>query len=500
MTQNPYCCLDCGHNHLEVVEAGHQCPACGKLWLVHGGVSLFLPGVKVVENHISMPKDAWEAVCQSASLPASPENITQMRRIFSNNYNLPELHLSAENNYYFQRVPEMEKFLQGNSETAKESKSAEAIPSTANGPLHFHIERHYIPETIPAGQTYSWNVRIINDGPGPIHAKGPGSARLAHRWWDGVGNLIAMAGRPTTLPVDLACGRALSVPFMLSAPARNGLHLLEIGLISDSGEWISSESKPLLIQCVVGLELELPNHWNRLNKPQSTFDYVEDHLLGVSFLKEELKENRTPRLLEVGGCSSPMTHGMDGDIYVSDIDAQTLQVGRLRFASKFPNMKFLASDAARLPFAPGTFDGVVLFATLHHFADPIACLTEFRRVIKPDGFIMMGTEPVGSYMAETVDAKLLKELESGINEQVFTAQEYQRMFLAAGLFATRVEIDRGALRAILRPRAGGVAYSTGSDASTNSILIRQLIKLNLQWVKSKVKQHIGPYLPRRKAA
>lgn len=498
MTQNPYRCLDCGHNHLEVTGDGHKCPACGKMWLVHGGVSLFLPGLKVVENRMSMPEEAWKVVCQSASLPPTPEHLSQIQRIFSNNYHLPEFHLCAENNYYFQRVPGLEQFLQDSN--GKGQESGPGLPSGADAPHRFHIERHYIPETIPAGQTHSWNVRIINDGFRSISSKATGAVRLAHRWWDGAGNLIEMPGRPTTLPVDLAPGRALSVPFMLSSPARNGLHLLEIGLVKETGEWIASESKPLLIQCVVGLGLELPGHWNRLNKPQSTYDYVEDHHLGVSFLKEELKSNRAPRLLEVGGCSSPMTHGMDGDIYVSDIDAQTLQVGRMRFASKFPNMKFLASDAARLPFASGTFDGVVLFATLHHFADPIACLSEFRRVIKPDGFIMMGTEPVGSYMAETVDAKLLKELESGINEQVFTAQEYQRMFLSAGLFATRVEIDRGALRAILRPRAGGIAFSSGSDSSTNSILIRQLIKLNLQWAKAKVKQHIGPFLPRRKAA
>ena len=500
MSSNPYRCLDCGHNELVVQDGGHKCPACGKFWLVHGGVSLFLPGLKVVENRMSLPEKAWKVVCESASLPATPEHLNQIRQIFSNNYHLPEFHLCAENNYYFQRVPGLEQFLEDQNSQGKESAAVAGLPLAADAKPRFHIERHYIPETIPAGQTHSWNVRIFNDGSLPISSKGPGAVRLAHRWWDGAGNLIPLPGRPTTLPVDVASGRALSVPFMLTSPSRGGLHLLEIGLVRESGEWIVCENKPLLIQCVVGLGLELPSHWNRLNKPQSTYDYVEDHLLGVSFMKEELKGNKSPRLLEVGGCSSPQTHGMDGEIYVSDIDAQTLQVGRMRFGAKYPNMNFLASDAARLPFVSGTFDGVVLFATLHHFADPIACLSEFRRVIKPDGFIMMGTEPVGSYMAETVDAKLLKELESGINEQVFTAQEYQRMFLSAGLFATRVEIDRGALRAILRPRASGIAYSAGSDASTNSILIRQLIKLNIQWAKSKVKQHIGPFLPRRKAA
>lgn len=143
----------------------------------------------------------------------------------------------------------------------------------------------------------------------------------------------------------MAKGRSLTLPMFIATPMRTGLHLMEVGLVDESGRWFSAKGDPILVQCVVGLFLEVPSHWTNLNKPQSTYDYVEDHHLGVAFLKEELKGNDCPRLLEVGGCSSPMTHGFAGDIYVSDIDAQTLQVGQMRFGSKFPNMNFLASDA-----------------------------------------------------------------------------------------------------------------------------------------------------------
>ena len=496
MRPNSYLCLDCGQSTLESVEQGQKCPACGKLWPVHGGVSLFLKGLKVVENAFSMPEESWKAVCHSAGLSPSAEHINQLQTIFSNNYNLPELHLCAENNYYFQRVPGLKDF----SSASQSTKAPDApLPLLTSAPYQFQIERHYIPECIPAGQTHPWNVRLKNDGR-TITSHGPNAVRLAHRWRDGTGNLVHVEGQLTTLPVAMAKGRSLTLPMFIATPMRTGLHLMEVGLVDESGRWFSAKGDPILVQCVVGLFLEVPSHWTNLNKPQSTYDYVEDHHLGVAFLKEELKGNDCPRLLEVGGCSSPMTHGFAGDIYVSDIDAQTLQVGQMRFGSKFPNMNFLASDAARLPFNPGTFDGVVLFATLHHFADPIGCLKEFRRVLKPDGFVMMGTEPVGTYMAETVDSKLLKELESGINEQVFTTQEYQRMFLSAGLFATKVEIDRGALRAILRPLADGQSYSAIPDGSTTMLLIRQLVKLNLYWAKEKVKKYIKPLLPRRKAA
>ncbi len=495
MRPHSYLCLDCGQSSLEPGDQGQTCPNCGKVWPIHGGVSLFLSGLEVVENAFTMPKESWKAVCHSAGLSPSDEHIHQLQTIFSNHYNLPELHLCAENNYYFQRVPGLGDF----SSTSHFPETKEADLEMRGGdPFEFQIERHYIPECIPAGQTHPWNVRLKNDGR-TIPCKGPAGVRLAHRWRDGTGNLVPVEGQLTTLPVDMAKGRSLTLPLFIATPMRPGLYLMEVGLVDEEGTWSRAGGAPIMVQCVVGLFLEVPSHWATLKKPQSSYDYVEDHHLGVAFLKEELVGNDCPRLLEVGGCSSPMTHGFAGDIYVSDIDAQTLQVGRLRFGSKYPNMQFLASDAARLPFNPGTFDGVVLFATLHHFADPVACLKEFRRVLKPDGFVMMGTEPVGTYMAETVDSKLLKELESGINEQVFTTQEYQRMFLSAGLFATRVEIDRGALRAILRPQADGQAFSTMADGSTTMLLIRQLVKLNLHWAREKVKKYIKPLLPRRKA-
>src|SRR5262249_1783532 len=58
-------------------------------------------------------------------------------------------------------------------------------------------------------------------------------------------------------------------------------------------------------------------------------------------------------------------------------------------------------------------------------------------------------EPIGSYRAETLSAEFRRDLEDGINEQIFTDEEYARMFDAAGLVATRAVIDGGSFKAIL---------------------------------------------------
>jgi ubiquinone/menaquinone biosynthesis C-methylase UbiE len=53
----------------------------------------------------------------------------------------------------------------------------------------------------------------------------------------------------------------------------------------------------------------------------------------------------------------------------------------------------LLADAAHLPFASGCCDGVLAVASLHHLPDPLAALREMRRVLRPGGMLVLGTEP-----------------------------------------------------------------------------------------------------------
>lgn len=53
----------------------------------------------------------------------------------------------------------------------------------------------------------------------------------------------------------------------------------------------------------------------------------------------------------------------------------------------------LLADAENLPFADGSFQGVLMVASLHHLHDPLRALREAHRVLKPGGLLVLGTEP-----------------------------------------------------------------------------------------------------------
>jgi ubiquinone/menaquinone biosynthesis C-methylase UbiE/uncharacterized protein YbaR (Trm112 family) len=53
----------------------------------------------------------------------------------------------------------------------------------------------------------------------------------------------------------------------------------------------------------------------------------------------------------------------------------------------------LLADAENLPFNSGCFDGALMVASLHHLPDPLASLKEMRRVLRPGGMFVLGTEP-----------------------------------------------------------------------------------------------------------
>jgi ubiquinone/menaquinone biosynthesis C-methylase UbiE len=54
-----------------------------------------------------------------------------------------------------------------------------------------------------------------------------------------------------------------------------------------------------------------------------------------------------------------------------------------------PNIKFVEGVAENMPLPDGYFDKVVASASFHHFPDQDKALEEMKRVLKPDGKIII---------------------------------------------------------------------------------------------------------------
>lgn len=78
-----------------------------------------------------------------------------------------------------------------------------------------------------------------------------------------------------------------------------------------------------------------------------------------------------------------------------DIDAATIQKAKEKY--KAPHLGFLTADARATPLSSGIFDLVVSFETLEHLEDHEQLVGEFKRLLKPDGQLVISTPDTDQY-------------------------------------------------------------------------------------------------------
>ncbi|MEM7239911.1 MAG: methyltransferase domain-containing protein, partial [Pseudomonadota bacterium] len=78
-----------------------------------------------------------------------------------------------------------------------------------------------------------------------------------------------------------------------------------------------------------------------------------------------------------------------------EIDAETVKRSQIRY--KHPKISFQQGDCREIPFEDDTFDLVTCFETLEHIAEHDVLLGELRRVLKPDGILLISTPEVDRY-------------------------------------------------------------------------------------------------------
>lgn len=101
------------------------------------------------------------------------------------------------------------------------------------------------------------------------------------------------------------------------------------------------------------------------------------------------------RALEIAAGTGLVTQvmaGVVGQLVATDASEDMLQILRGRMADLgASNVQVRTADALALDFEDGEFDAVVAANVLHLLGDPGACLSEMRRVLRPNGLLCVPT-------------------------------------------------------------------------------------------------------------
>lgn len=111
------------------------------------------------------------------------------------------------------------------------------------------------------------------------------------------------------------------------------------------------------------------------------------------------------------------------------------QARQLAAGRKLSNVEFRLGDVERLPFDASKFDLVVSRYSAHHWPNPQNALREFRRVLRPDGVLLLAdVVSFDDYTADT-HVQAIELLRDSSHVRDHTAGQWMTMLTVAGFQA-----------------------------------------------------------------
>ena len=107
----------------------------------------------------------------------------------------------------------------------------------------------------------------------------------------------------------------------------------------------------------------------------------------------------------------------------------------LRGRAASPGVQFVTGDAERLPFAAGTFAGVLLSGVVHHLPNPERLARETHRVLRPGGRFLAfdpNRRNPAIWLYRDWGSPFYSDLGVTENERPVLADDVQRVFSGAG--------------------------------------------------------------------
>ncbi len=112
-----------------------------------------------------------------------------------------------------------------------------------------------------------------------------------------------------------------------------------------------------------------------------------------------------------------------------DISKEMLNTAEQKL-STYSQVFWHKASASKLPFDSGSFDTIICASSFHYFEDPIASLTEMKRVLKEDGRVII-LDWCKDYLGCQILDLALKVIDSAY-QQCYTQKEFYDLLTKAG--------------------------------------------------------------------
>ncbi|SDM88335.1 Ubiquinone/menaquinone biosynthesis C-methylase UbiE [Lentzea albidocapillata subsp. violacea] len=125
-----------------------------------------------------------------------------------------------------------------------------------------------------------------------------------------------------------------------------------------------------------------------------------------------------------------------------DIGEHLITVGR----SRWPQARFQVASADELPFADGEVDAYRADKVFHELDDPAEALREARRVLGPEGRVVLLGQDWDTFVIDSDDAELTRIIVRARADTVPSpraARSYRNLLLDAGFVDVTVEVYTG---------------------------------------------------------
>jgi glycosyltransferase involved in cell wall biosynthesis/ubiquinone/menaquinone biosynthesis C-methylase UbiE len=329
-----------------------------------------------------------------------------------------------------------------------------------NSDIGLQFEEQFIEPKLNANETIYRSIRIKNTGSSIISSDSNQPILISYHWLDNKGNVIEFEGLRSHIPKVLYPGDSITVITSIKTPATKGHYVLRICPVQEHVKWLEDIVLERPIEVVYNSVYNRNHLLKDLKIFNQTFEFNSDQNLAKNMIIAYIRKNypqKNLRILEIGAGIFPQSielTNLNCMVISTDISFAMCQLGSLFYThveKKYNNKLFcfMSCNALNLPIAEATIDGVIIFAALHHFPDPVKLLLYLRKFVNRDGFFAIMREPCNP---NPWDPDYLRDIKTGINEQMWSIEEYSQIFENAALELKSGQIDSGcSLKVILSP-------------------------------------------------